>query len=496
MPLFDDQVVFVDDIQEELARLRKILACAATGFGKSKVFIHIALAAQAKGKTVLILTESEKIFNQIQAEIPAQLINPKNKHIFLNANGIYIAMAQTLGRRKELMDQLKMMGKTLLTICDEAHVGHFTGILKHIDDCWLIGFTATPDARWAKHLPELYKGIVVGPQPHELVIKGRLSPYKHFARVGADLDKLELQNGEFTEASQEMVFGSAKVFDGLIDDLTKLPYRKALIFCPSVKDCDKVAAMLNGVGIQAVSIHRTMSDQEFAYRVGMFEKMDINVAVSVGTMTKGYDFPPIDLIVLRRATTSRPLYFQMTGRGSRVIDGEWFLPLSQRTKKGFTVLDYGANYLRHGLWDAEVDWKNLWNKPKAAKEGVAPVKTCPNCEYIVPASASVCPNCEYAFTKKDIPLEVGRLIEITEIYSTRMVGKRIGSLNAEELAIYARLKNKSSFAARIARAHEKEKPGFIEQFAKEMGYKPGWAGFQKELSNKEKEISFTNFVLS
>lgn len=495
MPLFQDQVIFVEDIREKLAKLRKVIACAATGFGKSKVFIKIALDAQAKGKTVLILTESEKIFNQIQAEVPAQLINPKNKHIYLNANGIYIAMAQTLCRRKELMDQLNMMGETLLTICDEAHMGHFTGILKHVSNCYLIGFTATPDARWAKHLPELYKGIVVGPQPHELVIAGRLSPYKHFARVGADLDKLVLQGGDFTEESQEAAFGGTKVFDGLIEDLTNLPYKKALVFCPSVKDADKVAALLNSVGIRSVSIHRSMSDHEFTYRVGQFEKMDINVAVSVGTMTKGYDFPAIDLIVLRRATTSRPLYFQMIGRGSRVLPDEFLLPLLQRTKKGFTVLDYGANYLRHGLWDWEVDWKEVWNKPKAAKEGVAAVKSCPNCEYIVHVSKSECPNCGYQFTKKDVPLEVGQLIEITEIYSKQMVGRQVASLNPKELAIYAKLKNKKNFAARIATALDKEENKYLDEFAKEMGYKPGWVEYARRRKDSE-EISFTNFVLA
>ena len=58
----------------------------------------------------------------------------------------------------------------------------------------------------------------------------------------------------------------------------------------------------------------------------------------------------------------------MIGRGSRTAPG----------KQVFTVLDYGGNYERHGLWDSEIDWQKKWNqKPKNKKEGVAPVKLCP-----------------------------------------------------------------------------------------------------------------------
>jgi superfamily II DNA or RNA helicase len=512
MALFEDQIIFIDKIRPCLREKKWMIACAATGFGKSKVFINIAQSAILKGKTVLICTESKKIFNQISNETDAKLINPENHHIYIHRNSIYIAMAQTLSNRTELIDQLLEIGEDLLIICDEAHMGHFTKLLKPFKEknsSFAIGFTATPDARWAKHLPELYNDIIVGPQPHELIISGRLCGYKHFARVGADFNKLVIQNGDFTEASQEAAFQNAKVFEGLIEDLKNANYDKCMIYTASVKDCNIVANELNRNGFKCVALHKNSkdykcNDKEFDLRLKKFhpelskiqipKEEQVSIAVSVGTMTKGYDYDRIDLIVLRRATTSLPLYLQMIGRGGRVLDCERHLPIEERIKKYFTVLDYGANYLRFGLWDSDREWDELWKMPKKSKEGVAAVKMCPQCEFIVNVSISKCPNCGYEFEKKDIPLEVGQLIEITETYSKLVEAKkRIGELTPAELAIYAKLKNKKNFAARIARTREEQQPGYLMEYAKEMDYKPAWVDWQLK---SDGGIGFTNFVLN
>jgi superfamily II DNA or RNA helicase len=295
-----------------------------------------------------------------------------------------------------------------------------------------------------------------------------------------------LHSGEFTEASQEQVFGDTKVFEGLTDDLRKLPYKKCLIFTASIKDCEAVTAQLKSAGFDCVQVHSKMSEVEFSANMVRFMKMQVHICVSVGTLTRGFDFPAIDLIVIRRATTSLPLFLQMIGRGSRIEEG----------KKYFTVLDYGGNYLRHGLWDRERDWLDYWNKPKKARDGVAPIKLCPVCEFISPASASVCANCGYEFIKSDTPTEVGKLIEITEIYSRLVAAqKQIGSLTAQELSIYARLKNKKNFAARIARAINQKQDGYLLAYAKEMGYKESWVDWQLKTIKPNEKIEFTNFIL-
>lgn len=505
--LFDDQSKFLEELSSAIARYGQVIGCAATGYGKTVVFSEIAPRAQAKGLTVLVLTESTRIFTQIKAALPDTiLINPKQKDLFIPQGKIFIAMSQTLNNRQEMIDQFKSFGKRLLMVIDEAHVGTFNKVIEQLPEALKAAFTATPDARWAKHLPVFYKHCIVGPQPEELIQKGRLCPYDHFARASADLDMLSISKGDFSEASQEKVFETAKVFDGLVDDLRTIPFKKCLIFTASVNDCELVYRQLNEVGLKCVRYHRTkklLSEEAATLSLGQFMQGDINICVSVGTLTKGFDFPKIDLIVLRRATTSLPLYLQMCGRGSRTWNEKcsgWDSGADE-IKRKFTVLDYGGNYIRHGLWYFDRDWKDLWNKPSKAKDGVAAIKVCPQCSYISPAGAGVCPNCGYEFVKKDLPLELGVLVEITDSYN-KLKGKWMSQLNPEELAIYAKFKNKKNYVARIARARDQEKPEskFLEKYAEAMGYKMGWVDFQKRTIERdangiEIKISYANFEL-
>ena len=488
MKLFDDQHKFTEELAPALKRHHSIIACAATGYGKTVVFVNIVERAIQKGRTVLVLTESKKIFNQIDERIPGTiLINPKATDGMLMEKHLYIAMAQTLANRETFIKCFQAFGAELLIVIDEAHIGTFNTLLEALPLAQKLGFTATPDARWAKHLPVFYKSIVIGPQPHELVQMGRLSPYKHFARVSANLDLLKLHKGEFTEESQEQVFGTAKVFDGLKEDLLRLPYKKCLIFTASIKDCMSVYAQLKEGGFECTAVHSQMSEKDFKFNLNEFTHGEINICISVGTLTKGFDCPAIDLIVLRRKTTSLPLFLQMIGRGSRWMKGKDF----------FTVLDYGQNYLSHGLWDMERDWKSLWNRPKKARDGIAAIKICPICERIVAVSSSCCSECGYEFVKKDIPLEVGKLIEVTELYS-KMIGKRVSTLTPEELAIYAKLKGKKNFAARIAHARERDGPEgnkFLSEYGKAMGYKSSWADFLRNSKSEHEKISYPDFEL-
>lgn len=465
------QQTFANAIVRHLAKYKKVIACAATGSGKTKTFLYLADRALTAGKTVLILTESTKIFQQITKELKAGHIADGVRDMAILPGHAYIAMAQTLVRRPKMVQSLQAINSNLLVITDEAHIGTPTKLLKQLPEALHIGFTATPDWRVAKHLPDLYNACVVGPQPDELIQTGNLVSYQHWGRIGADLDALKIKNGEYTEQSQEHVFESRRVYDGLVTDLTTMPFTKGVVFCASIKHATSVAKMLQDNYIPCVEYHSKLSETQQAQAMYRFQQTsEVNILVSVGILTKGWDYPQLDLVVLYRATTSLALYNQMIGRGSRPFEN----------KKLFTVLDYGGNALRHGLWDAHIEWDKKWKaQPKKKKEGVAPVKICPACEYINHASAQVCKNCGVAFIKQEQePDENTQLVEFTAAY-TKMKGRLISSLTPPELAIYARLKNKKGYAARIARAkYQKGELSFLPSFAQAMGYKPGWVHFQ------------------
>jgi len=468
----EHQIELFQNLQNSLRANKKVIACAATGFGKSLVIAMISIAALQKGKTVLVNTESDKIFRQLKEDIKGAIhIDSKSKIKRIAPTLAYVSMSQTLARRPHLIEYFNKLGENLIVLNDEAHIGTSTKLLMQLPNCLLIGFTATPDARWAKHLPELYRDIVIGKQPQWLIEKGFLTPYIHANKVpkGVDVSKsLTIgSTGDYTEESQERYFDAPDSINALVKDLKEIEYRKAMVFCASIKSANKVGEELTKAGIQNVLQHSKLSEED-AKKISLFENMNsgCNVCVSVGSMTKGYDFPPVDLVVLFRKTTSLPLYLQMLGRGSRKYDG----------KNRWICLDYGGNLKQHGFWNSEIDWHNRWDKVRKT-DGVAPVKECPACYYMSPASAPKCPNCGNEFLKQDE--EEKEIGELETVWITPFRGKRLSELTEQELATWAINAERKPLATRVAKAHEqKHQDGFLKRFGLAMGYKDGWAYVQ------------------
>lgn len=484
------QVDFKKNISISLAKNQHVIACAPTGSGKSKIMISIAVDAMAKNRTVLLMTESTKIFNQLSKESKGHEINSAVKYISVEEGHLYVAMGQTLVRRLAIIEQFKSLGKNLLIINDECHVGSLNKLILMLREAYLIGFTATPDVRSAKHLPILYKDCIVACQVDDLIQEGYLCTYKHIGRDKANISLLELRSGEYTEESQEKAFETSAVYDGLIDDLNTFPFHRAMIFCASIKHCEDTYEKLIEANYSAIRYHSKMSNG--TYELAKFTELGLaNICVSVGTLTKGFDYPPVDLIVLLRATTSLPLYLQMMGRASRPIPNK---------KDKFTVLDYGVHWKRGlGLYWDDRDWQNMWRSTKKRKkkegEGVAPIKQCGNesCGCIVPISTKICPYCGFIFEEEEKELAVGELVNVTEQYDT-LIGKRIGVIDPYHLSIYAKMKNKRAFAIRIARAREQTNPGWLSEFAKCMGYKKYWVDLQLNALPDE-PITFNNIII-
>lgn len=477
MQLRNYQQKFIEEIRQKIAEKKSVIACSATGSGKTKTFLAMADTAISKGTTVLILSESRKIFIQIAKERQSVEIKAGVKHVWIEPGRLYVAMAQTLSKREYIISQFQKLNNRLLVIIDEAHIGTPTKLIQQLPDAYKIGFTATPDYKVAKHLPKIYNDIIVGAQPQELVEMGFLAPYYHYEKKSADLSGLTKDTkGEFTESSQFAAFDKPKVYAGLHEDLSKQIYKKCIIFCSSIKHCSALAADLRGQGYSIAEVHTMNPRADFELTDFMYG--DAKICVSVGILTKGFDFPDIDLVILQRATTSLALYCQMIGRGSRITPG----------KTRFTVLDYGGNASRHGLWNFEHDWENKWNaKPKRKKQSLPPVKECPKCYLLISARVSECPECGHKWNKKDIELAEGVLVSATNEYDL-IRGKRIGELTPAELAIYRKVTNKKAYTLRIAKAQGE---AYLREFGKIVGFNPH---FIKHVDTTRK-IDFYDIVI-
>ncbi|MDV7394829.1 helicase-related protein, partial [Arthrospira platensis SPKY1] len=125
-------------------------------------------------------------------------------------------------------------------------------------------------------------------------------------------------------------------------------------------------------GYHAAVLHSLHSSAERETILADFAAGRIQILCNVNILTEGYDLPAIECVILNRKTQSIPLYMQMVGRGLRPADG----------KTDLVVIDHGNNVLTLDKVEAPRQW-SLDGRIKGEKEGVAPVKTCPECEFML-----------------------------------------------------------------------------------------------------------------
>jgi DNA repair protein RadD len=151
-------------------------------------------------------------------------------------------------------------------------------------------------------------------------------------------------------------------------------------------------------------------------------------------------------VILLRPTKSLVLHLQQIGRALRPSDG----------KDRAVILDHSGNVYRHGFPDLEHAW-SLNGRPK--QRGKAPVKRCPECGALIPASARTCPECGVAFPAKPAPLPV----------STPLV--ELDPANGFEQWLA-----QGSFRAVTEWAGTNEER--LRAVARARGYQPGWVWYR------------------
>lgn len=464
-----------------------VIVQSPTGSGKSHMIDNTCKRALRAGKVPLVISDTIKIHNQLIKECNGIRIDSSVKFAQILRGHCYVAMAQSLKNRHNIIKQFHDLEDDLVVHIDECHRNTATPLIQEINPCWLIGWSATPHFKWAKHLPELYNSLIAGPQIRELILGSHLSHYKHVIRDGANLEELEVRGNEYSEESQEKVFGSKRMYDGIFEDLPKYKGKKTVIYVASIKQCEDMYEKLKEREYKVCRYHSELKNG--SYELSRFTELnECDVCVSVSSLTLGWDYPPIDLVVFWRATTSLPLYLQICGRGSRTCFGKEF----------FTVLDYGGNLKRFGEWSMDRDWVELWQDPKKKRkistyDGVSGSKICPVCQAVLKLTDRSCYNCGYLYPEEEMKLIQGQLIEVENTLNS-LKNKTVRDLDPLELANYSRMYDKRMYCIRVAKRKEQDDPGFLEKFAREMGYKSGWVNRELRKLPKEKIIYFNQII--
>lgn len=320
------------------------------------------------------------------SEISTQSWKPKDSSYKGNVYCVEVPSGYIITRRN---------GKVLITgnchlvsLKDDAMynqvIAHFTALNPYLK---VTGLTATDYRMQQGRLTEgkgaLFTDVCFNLTGRDsfcrFIAEGRLAPLvPKETRIEVDTSNIKIMNGDFAKTQLDNEVEKI-LFAAIQETVEKAQDRHCwLVFCSGIKTSEHAAEMLNSFGIAAAAIHSKLTDEECDKRFAAFKRGELRAICGNNKFTTGFDFPPIDLIVMLRSTMSPGLWVQMLGRGTRVYD----FRNPQQYKVGFNyvktntlVLDFAGNCRRLGPINDPVI-----PKKKGDKTGDAPIKICEHVE--------------------------------------------------------------------------------------------------------------------
>jgi DNA repair protein RadD len=221
-----------------------------------------------------------------------------------------------------------------------------------------------------------------------LIAEGYLSPLIP-KRVNNEIDTSNLSlgaNGDFNQVQASAALTDRVTWAALQEALPFGYNRRSWIaFASGVERAEKVAEMLNQMGISATAVHSKLKDpKERDRRILAHQRGEVRCLVGNNIFTTGYDHPPLDFCIDLQPTMSVAKHVQKYGRLMR--------PSPATGKENGLILDFGGNVRRCGpINDPYIPHR------KGQSGGDVPVKVCDACGTYNHISARFCDGCGEPF---------------------------------------------------------------------------------------------------
>lgn len=400
------QKLFVRRTLRALNEYKNTLGIAPTGAGKTIIISKVIGEWLEKYNCkVCVLAHRDELTTQNRDKF--HKVNPKIKTSIFNANekswdgDVTFAMVQTLTRD----NNLKEMPEIGLLVIDESHhivAPSYRRIIEHAKEnnknLVILGVTATPNRGDKKGLKLFFNNVADQITINELIKSGHLVPPRTFIiDTGTNKELLNAKKSinDFNMVEVESIMNKIAINDSVVNHWKeKADGRKTVIFCSTVNHAKSVSGSFNKQNIESVIIHGKLSSEERENRINKFTDGNTKIIINVSVLTEGWDYPPLNCVVLLRPSSLKSTMVQMIGRGLRTINPEEYPGI---IKKDCIVLDFGISTILHGSLEEDVnlDGRSINNKEKAN------TKECPQCKSVVPISITNCPICDYYWKPKE-----------------------------------------------------------------------------------------------
>ena len=330
-----------------------------TGGGKTVIFSEIVRQyLKHHQKKVLVMTHRIELCKQTsnmltEFGVVNKVVDSKADLSDQGEYSCFVAMVETLNNR--LNDDKLDISDIGLVIIDEAHYNSFTKLFKFFNQSFILGVTATPlSSSMELPMTDNYDELIVGESIESLIENGFLARAEMFS-YNVGLTSLVVgANGDYTVKSSEDLYTATDMLSKLLQAYEERSKgKKTLIFNNGINTSLHVYDTFRRAGYPVAHLDNTNTKKERAMILKWFKKTPDAILTSVSILTTGFDEPTVESIILNRATKSLTLYYQMIGRGSRVLEN----------KKTFQVIDLGNNFHRFGPWGDNLDWQRIFKSP-------------------------------------------------------------------------------------------------------------------------------------
>jgi superfamily II DNA or RNA helicase len=294
-----------------------------TGTGKTITFLALA---KKLNKRCLILVHREELLNQTYEK--AKFCGIEEQEISVVKAGskeeirkYTIAMVQTLARN---LERYKAEDVECI-IVDEAHhatAQSYRNIFDHFkifDEKKLIfGFTATPLRGDKGCLSSIFHSHSFKMTLSEATKMGFICPvYGLRVEMDKSLGDIDTVQGDYDMTQLDKVMNCPEVNNVIVEKCKNVRKSPGIIFCTSVNHAQTLAKMLREQKVKAISISYMTGKKTLDRIYKMLHRGAIDFITNAVKLSEGFDYPPIQSIIIARPTRSPVLYKQMIGRGLR-----------------------------------------------------------------------------------------------------------------------------------------------------------------------------------